>query len=132
MGDRNDLDLWWKGGSLVEAVAAVNNNTIVVVHSVGPVNLQWANHPNISSVIYAGAPGEQTGPAAVDVLFGDVNPSGRLPFSIADTEDAYGTQIITGTDGFPTIPYTEKLLIDYRYMDDKDITPRFEFGYGLS
>ncbi|ESK91328.1 glycoside hydrolase family 3 protein [Moniliophthora roreri MCA 2997] len=132
MGDRNDLALWWKGGSLVEAVAAVNNNTIVVVHSVGPVNLQWANHPNVSAIIYHGAPGEQTGPAAVDVLFGDVNPSGRLPFSIADTEDSYGTKIVTGIDGFPTIPYTEKLLIDYRYMDDKGITPRFEFGYGLS
>ncbi|KAK7022939.1 hypothetical protein VNI00_016829 [Paramarasmius palmivorus] len=146
MGDRNDLDLWWKGGSWV---AAVNSNTIVVIHSVGPVPLGWANHPNITGrwdstgaldgfetdstgIIYAGAPGEQTGPAAVDVLFGDVNPSGRLPFSIADTEDAYGTEIVTGLNGFPTIPYTEKLLIDYRYMDDKGITPRFEFGYGLS
>lgn len=132
MGDRNDLDLWWKGGSLVERVAAVNSNTIVVIHSVGPVPLGWATHPNITGIIYAGAPGEQTGPAAVDVLFGDVNPSGRLPFSIADTEDAYGTEIVTGLDGFPTIPYTEKLLIDYRYMDDKGITPRFEFGFGLS
>lgn len=84
MGDRNDLDLWWKGGSLVEAVAAVCNNTIVVVHSVGPVSLSWSAHPNITGIIYAGAPGEQTGPAIVDVIYGAYNPSGRLPFSIAD------------------------------------------------
>ena len=84
MGDRNDLNLWWEGGSLVERVASVCSNTIVVVHSVGPVYMTWSNHPNITSIIYAGAPGEQTGPAIVDVLYGGYNPSGRLPFSIAD------------------------------------------------
>ncbi|KAG6883483.1 hypothetical protein C0993_005919 [Termitomyces sp. T159_Od127] len=83
-GDRNDLDLWYKGGSLVEAVAAVNENTIVVVHSVGPVYMPWSTHPNITAIVYAGAPGEQTGPSIVDVLYGKYNPSGRLPFSIAD------------------------------------------------
>lgn len=83
-GDRNDLNLWWKGGSLVESVAAVCNNTIVVVHSVGPIYFTWSNHPNITAIIYAGAPGEQTGPGLVDVLYGAYNPSGRLPFSIAD------------------------------------------------
>jgi len=84
MGDRNDLNLWWEGGSLVERVASVCSNTIVVVHSVGPVYMTWSNHPNITGIIYAGAPGEQTGPAIVDVLYGTYNPSGRLPFSIAD------------------------------------------------
>ncbi|KAL0068855.1 hypothetical protein AAF712_004186 [Marasmius tenuissimus] len=77
-------------------------------------------------------PGEQTGPSLVDVLWGAVNPSGRLPFSIADSEEAYGTSIVTGVDGFPTIKYTEGLFIDYRYMDSKGIVPRYEFGYGLS
>ncbi|TFK95652.1 glycoside hydrolase family 3 protein [Pterulicium gracile] len=131
-GDRNDLALWWKGGSLVEAVAAVNPNTIVVVHSVGPVSLTWSNHANITGIIYAGAPGEQTGPSIVDVLFGEYNPRGRLPFSIADTEAAYGTSIVYGMDGFPTITYSEKLLLDYRYMDSINHTPRFPFGFGLS
>ena len=84
MGDRNDLNLWWQGGRLVERVAAVCNNTVVIVHSVGPVYFTWSNHPNISAIIYAGAPGEQTGPAIVDVIYGAYNPSGRLPFSIAD------------------------------------------------
>ncbi|KAF8908321.1 glycoside hydrolase family 3 protein [Mucidula mucida] len=132
MGDRNDLDLWYKGGSLVERVAAVCSNTVVVVHSVGPVDMSWSTHPNVSAVIYHGAPGEQTGPSIVDVLWGAVNPSGRLPFSIAHNEADYGTSIVYNSDGFPTITYEEGLFIDYRYMDQQGITPQFEFGYGLS
>ena len=65
-------------------MAAVCNNTIVIVHSVGPVYMNWSTHPNITGIIYAGAPGEQTGPSIVDVLYGNYNPRGRLPFSIAD------------------------------------------------
>ncbi|KAM6490503.1 glycoside hydrolase family 3 protein [Amanita muscaria] len=151
MGDRNDLELWWDGGKLVQRVAAVCSNTIVVVHSVGPVYMPWSTHPNITGIIYAGAPGEQTGPSIVDVLSGAYNPRGRLPFSIADTESAYGTHIVYDSlDGFPTVSkerdksvpnflnivrqirYLEQLLLDYRYMDAQDIVPRFEFGFGLS
>ncbi|EKM83126.1 hypothetical protein AGABI1DRAFT_69320 [Agaricus bisporus var. burnettii JB137-S8] len=131
-GDRNDLALWFKGGSLIERVAGVCSNTIAIVHSVGPVSFSWSNHPNITGIIYAGAPGEQTGPSLVDVLYGAYNPSGRLPFSIADKENDYGTAIVYLSGGFPDINYTEELLLDYRYMDAKNITPRFEFGFGLS
>ncbi|KAG6882905.1 hypothetical protein C0993_008700, partial [Termitomyces sp. T159_Od127] len=130
-GDRNDLDLWYEGGSLIEAVAAVNENTVVVVHSVGPVYMPWSTHPNITAIVYAGAPGEQTGPSIVDVLYGEYNPSGRLPFSIADSESNYGTTITYDVVS-PDLNYTEKLLLDYRYMDANNIIPRFEFGYGLS
>jgi len=109
-GDRNDLALWWNGGSLVrhrfrfltrnrhfnwriqvQKVAAVCNNTIVIVHSVGPVDLTWSAHPNVTGIIYAGAPGEQTGPSIVDVLFGAYNPRGRLPFSISDVRPFYSS-----------------------------------------
>ncbi|KAJ7208937.1 glycoside hydrolase family 3 protein [Mycena pura] len=134
-GDRNDLELWFSGSDLVRNVAAVCSNTIVVVHSVGPVHMPWTTHPNITAIVYAGAPGEQTGPGLADVLFGAVNPSGRLPFSIADDEKSYGTTIVTDPGipiGFPVINYTEHLLLDYRFMDAKSITPRFEYGFGLS
>ncbi|KAJ6462450.1 glycoside hydrolase family 3 protein [Mycena sanguinolenta] len=134
-GDRNDLELWFDGSALIEAVAAVCSNTIVVVHSVGPVDMSWATNPNITAIIYAGAPGEQSGPGLVDVLFGAVNPTGRLPFSIADSPSSYSTTIVTDPGfpiGFPTIDYTERLLLDYRYMDQEGIAPRFEYGFGLS
>ncbi|KAF7324637.1 putative beta-glucosidase L [Mycena kentingensis (nom. inval.)] len=134
LGDRNDLDLWYDGDKLIQGVADVCENTIAVVHSVGPINMAWSDHPNIKAIIYAGAPGEQTGPGLVDVLFGDVNPSGRLPFSIDDNESSYGTEIVTKSlkVGFPKIEYKEQLLLDYRYMDSKNIVPRYEFGFGLS
>ncbi|KAJ7489647.1 glycoside hydrolase family 3 protein [Mycena galericulata] len=134
-GDRNDLELWSAGNDLIQNVAAVCNNTIVVIHSVGPVDMSWSAHENISAILYAGAPGEQTGPGLVDVLFGAVNPSGRLPFSIADEESSYGTTIVTDPGfplGFPTINYTERFLLDYRYMDAHSIPPRYEYGFGLS
>ncbi|KAF7341180.1 Glycoside hydrolase family 3 protein [Mycena venus] len=134
-GDRNDMELWFDGSTLVQDVAAVCNNTIVVVHSVGPVHMPWTTHPNITAIVYAGAPGEQTGPGLVDVLFGAVNPSGRLPFSIADAESAYNSTIVTDPGfpiGFPVINYVERLFLDYRYMDQHAIAPRFEYGFGLS
>lgn len=132
MGDRNDLNLWWEGGSLVKAVAAVCSNTVVTVHSVGPVYMDWSSHPNVTAVIYAGAPGEQTGPSITRVLWGITNPWGRLPFSIADDEASYATSIVYNSLGFPTITYDEKLLLDYRYMDTNNIVPRYSFGFGLS
>jgi beta-glucosidase len=132
MGDRNDLKLWSAGDSLVQSVAASNQNTIVVVHSVGPVSMSWSDHPNVTGIVYAGAPGEQTGPSLVDVLFGVYNPRGRLPFSIADSESAYGTVITNNSTGISTVHYKEQLLLDYRYMDSVSYKPRFEFGFGLS
>lgn len=57
--------------------------------------MAWATHPNITGIVYAGLPGEQSGPAIVDVLFGAYNPSGRLPFSITEDETAFGTSIAT-------------------------------------
>jgi len=133
-GDRNDMDLFFKGGSLVEAVASVNNNTIVVIHSPGPVLTgPWSDFPNVTAMIYAGMPGEQAGPAIVDVLTGAVNPSGRLPFTIAFAEDDYPAPILYDSLAInPTIDFTEKLNLDYRHFDANNIAPRFEFGFGLS
>ncbi|KAG8716596.1 hypothetical protein FRC08_009182, partial [Ceratobasidium sp. 394] len=116
----------------VERVAAVNNNTIVVVHSVGPVVMNWVSSPNITAVIYAGAPGEQTGPSIMDILYGDYNPQGRLPFAIGKSEADYNTNILYNALPGPTISYTEKLLLDYKYMASVGIKPLYDFGYGLT
>ena len=135
-GDRNNLTAWHAGDDLVLAVAAVNNNTIVVVHSVGPLILEaWIDHPNITAVLWAGVPGQESGNSLVDVLYGAYNPSGRLPYTIARNRSDYAADIIyvdTNTPATPQVNYTEGLNIDYRHFLSANITPRYEFGFGLS
>ncbi|KAJ6528654.1 hypothetical protein DFH09DRAFT_1285490 [Mycena vulgaris] len=111
MGDRNDLDLWTKGWQPPWARSASRGARTRISRGLST----------------QGAPGEQTGPAIVDVLYGAVNPSGRLPFSI-DEDGSMGTLSHISHK----VNYTEQLLIDYRYMDAQGITPHYEFGFGLS
>ncbi|KAF8153932.1 glycoside hydrolase family 3 protein [Crassisporium funariophilum] len=134
-GDRKNLTAWHGGDNLVLAVAAQNNNTIVIVNSVGPLIVEpWIDHPNVTAVVWAGLAGQEAGNSIADVLYGAWNPSGRLPYTIAKDPADYSAQLVTG--GGPqdvlSIPYTEGLEIDYRHFDAKNITPRFEFGFGLS
>ncbi|KAF9476635.1 glycoside hydrolase family 3 protein [Pholiota conissans] len=139
-GDRKNLTAWHGGDALVLSVAAQNNNTIVIVNSVGPLILEpWIEHPNVTAVVWAGLPGQEAGNSLADVLYGAWNPSGRLPYTIAKSPSDYGAQLVlpapgenpSGTDPLP-VPYTEGLNIDYRHFDAQNITPRFEFGFGLS
>ncbi|RPD58566.1 hypothetical protein L226DRAFT_536965 [Lentinus tigrinus ALCF2SS1-7] len=134
-GDRKNLTLWGNADALVAAVAAVNRNTVVVVHAVGPAILEpWIENPNVTAVLWASLPGQESGNALVDVLYGAVSPSGRLPYTIARSPADYGAQLTTG--GTPSdillIEYAEGLNIDYRHFDSNNIEPRFEFGFGLS
>ncbi|KAI0757133.1 beta-glucosidase, partial [Daedaleopsis nitida] len=133
-GDRNDLFAWHNGDEMVKQVAAVNNNTIVVVNSVGPILMEaWIENPNgMCNEIWAGIPGQEAGNAITDVLYGDVNPSGRLPFTIAKDEADYSARVIYKGSGTVQIPYSEGLFIDYRHFDANGIEPRFPFGHGLS
>ncbi|EIW57100.1 uncharacterized protein TRAVEDRAFT_170943 [Trametes versicolor FP-101664 SS1] len=134
-GDRKNLTLWDNAEALIEAVASVNRNTVVVAHSVGPAIIEsWIENPNITAVVWAGLPGQEAGNSITDVLYGDVNPSGRLPYTIAKDPADYSAQLITGGTGddILRIDYTEGLNIDYRHFDANNIVPRFEFGFGLS
>ncbi|KAL1311900.1 hypothetical protein AAFC00_001971 [Neodothiora populina] len=120
---------------LVRNVATNCSNTIVVIHSAGiRVVDNWIEHPNVTAVIYGLLPGQESGHALVDVLYGDVSPSGRLPFTIAKKEDDYGLLLNSTIDygPFPQDNFTEGLYIDYRHFDKYNTTPRYEFGYGLS
>ncbi|KAK5687657.1 hypothetical protein LTS10_001797 [Elasticomyces elasticus] len=145
-GDRNDLYTQKGGDELVKAVAAncggknedgeAVRDTIVVLHTVGPVILErWIDLPGVKGVLIAHLPGQESGNALTDVLFGDYNPSGHLPYTIGKTEDDYGpdSKILRSANGLvPQQNFTEGLYVDYRYYDKMNITPRYEFGYGLS
>ncbi|KAF8595478.1 hypothetical protein BDV93DRAFT_456749, partial [Ceratobasidium sp. AG-I] len=133
-GDRNNLTAWNNGDELVKAVAAANANTVVVVHSVGPLILEpWVDHPNVTAILWAGLPGQESGNSLVDVLYGDYNPSAKLPYTIARASEDYSAQVVYQDSSVePQIPYSEGLLIDYRWFDAKNITPRYEFGFGMS
>ena len=109
---RGNLTAWNNGDQLVLAVAAQNNNTIVVVHSVGPLIVEpWIDHPNVTALIWAGMGGTETGNALVDVLYGAVNPSGRLPYTIAKSPNDYPAALVTGGSGTIEINYSEGCVI---------------------
>ncbi|EJD47277.1 hypothetical protein AURDEDRAFT_62469 [Auricularia subglabra TFB-10046 SS5] len=132
-GDRNNLTLWNSGEELIKRTAAVCENTIVVLHTVGPVLVEdWIDHPNVTAVLWAGLPGQESGNSLVDVLFGDVSPSGRLAYTIAKQRADYNADVVYANLGNLQITYTEGLKIDYRHFDAANIAPRFEFGFGLS
>lgn len=132
-GDRNNLTAWHAGDQLVQTVAANCNNTIVIVHSVGPIILeQWVDHPNVTAIVWAGLPGQESGNTLSSLLYGDYSPSGKLTFTIAKNATDYGHKLLYAPNApVPQYNFTTS-NIDYRYFDAMDIAPRFEFGYGLS
>lgn len=139
-GDRPDLNLQKGGDDLIVSVAngcgGGTGETIVVIHTVGPVLMErWIDLPGVKAVLLANLPGQESGNALGDVIFGDVNPSGCLPWTIGRSLDDYGdgAKIMYMPNGVvPQQDFAEGLYVDYRHFDKKDIKPRFEFGFGLS
>lgn len=139
-GDRNDLFLQKNGDDLIVKVAegchGGDGQVLVVIHTVGPVVMErWIDLPNVKAVLLANLPGQESGNALVDVILGDVNPSGKLPWTIGRTLDDYGkdAQIMYKPNGLiPQQDFSEGLNTDYRYFDKYNVEPRFEFGFGLS
>ena len=124
--------------TLVKNVASKCNNTMVIIHNAG-IRLvdPWVEHENVTAVIFAHLPGQDTGRALVDLLYGRANPSGRLPYTVAKKAEDYGSLLYhSKREGkywlFPQSDFSEGLLTDYRAFDAHDIAPRYEFGYGLS
>lgn len=92
----------------------------------------WINHPNVTAVVWAGLPGQESGNTLTSVLYGDYNPSGKLTFTIARNASDYGQQLLYQPNApIPQHNFTST-NIDYRHFDAAGITPRYEFGYGLS
>jgi len=130
-GDRTDLKLPGDQDQLIAAIAAANPRTIVVLHTVGPVLMPWL--PKIAAVIESWYPGEAAAAAIAGVLFGDINPSGKLPmtFPAGETQgpDSNENQF-PGVQG--RVQYAEDLLVGYRFYDSRRQAPLFPFGFGLS
>jgi beta-glucosidase len=129
--DRSSLSLPSGQDALVSAVAAVNPRTIVVVYSSSATLMPWINQ--VAGVIMAWYPGQENGNALAQVLFGDENPSGKLPVSIPAASSQVATASAAqfpGTNGH--VVYSEGLLVGYRWYDAKGVAPLFPFGHGLS
>jgi beta-glucosidase len=130
--DRKDLRLPYGQDELIRQVRQANPKTIVALVSGSPVEMDpWlADVPAVLEAWYSGMEG---GNAVARVLFGDVNPSGKLPCTFPkrlEDSPAHALKAYPGTNG--TVRYEEGLLVGYRYFDTKEIEPLFPFGHGLS
>lgn len=123
---------------MIKAVADQCSKTIVIFHNAGPRLVdQFVDHPNVSAILFAHLPGEASGAALVDLLYGQVNPSGKLPYTVPRNESDYGHLLDPAKpEGeykyFPQSNFSEGVYIDYRRFDKLNMTPRYEFGFGLS
>ncbi|KAL8383645.1 hypothetical protein RB595_010714 [Gaeumannomyces hyphopodioides] len=123
---------------LVETVADQCANTIIIMHAAG-IRLvdAWFNHPNITAVVFGHFPGRDSGRALVEVLYGRQSPSGRMPYTVAKQKKDYGNMLnpdfpSDDTPYYPQSNFTEGGYIDYKHFLKHNITPRFEFDFGLT
>ncbi|MDE6261218.1 MAG: glycoside hydrolase family 3 C-terminal domain-containing protein [Oscillospiraceae bacterium] len=127
--DRTSMAMPANQNALIEAVASVNPNTVVVLHNGSPVEMPWADQAAAILELYLG--GEGVGEAAVDLLYGTANPSGKLaetfPIKLEDNPSFLN---FPGEDGI--VEYREGVFVGYRYYDKKKMAVRFPFGHGLS
>jgi beta-glucosidase len=128
--DRPSMDLPGDQAALIRAVAAANKNTIVVLNNGTPVTMTGWLKP-VPAVVEGWFPGQEGGTALAAILFGDVNPSGKLPDTLAADRDDYPDfGNFPGTNN--EVNYAEGIYVGYRHFDKDHIKPLFPFGYGLS
>ncbi|MEL7148200.1 MAG: glycoside hydrolase family 3 C-terminal domain-containing protein, partial [Bacteroidota bacterium] len=124
-GDREELNLLASDEALIQAMAKENDQLAVVYVGGSAIDMgPWEDE--VPAILFAWYAGMEGGTALTNVLYGEVNPSGKLPFTIAADEDDYPT----------FTPYAEQITYDYYHgytlMDKKSIAPAYPFGYGLS
>ena len=127
--DRTHMRLPACQNKLIEAVAAANPNTVVVLHNGSPVELPWID--KVKGVLESYLGGQAVGLAQVRVLYGEVNPSGHLPESFPRKLEDNPSWLYYGGEGNRT-EYREGVFVGYRYYDKKNMDVLFPFGYGLS
>jgi beta-glucosidase len=129
--DRGSLRLPAGQDALIEAVAAANPRTVVVLQTGGPVLMPWAGR--VGAILAAWYGGERAGSAVAKLLAGDANPGGKLPITFPRAESDLPTNTpeqFPGVDGVAR--YSEGLRVGYRHYDASGIEPLFCFGHGLS
>ncbi len=130
--DLPDMRLPGRQEELIDRVAAANANTIVVLQTGGPIEMPWLG--KVRAVLQMWYPGQELGHAVADVLFGDVEPGGRLPQTfpkrLSDNPAMVGdASVYPGKDGH--VRYAEGVFVGYRHHDTRNIEPLFPFGFGL-
>jgi beta-glucosidase len=128
--DRESMDLPGAQNALIKEVSKVNKNTIVIINSGTPVSMsEWIDQ--VPAIIQAWYLGQETGNAIADVLFGDYNPSGKLPVTFPEyySDNPAFNSYKKEKD---KAVFEEGLYVGYRYYDSKDVKPLFPFGHGLS
>lgn len=130
--DLDHIKLPGRQDELIRAVAKANPNAVVVLQTGGPVEMPWLE--DVPALLQAWYPGQEVGNSIADVLFGDVEPSGRLPQTFpqkcADNPThSVDPEVYPGKNG--NVRYEEGVFIGYRHYDANNITPMFPFGHGL-
>ncbi|RSL60737.1 hypothetical protein CEP54_006565 [Fusarium duplospermum] len=131
--DRPSIDLAWNATKAVENTAAACPSTVVIMHGPGVVTMPWADNENVTAILSAHYPGEETGNSIVDVLWGHAEPSGRLPYTIPKKLADYGqpsvnlSQPVADPNAWQS-DFDEGQMIDYGHFDANSIDPLFEFG----
>ena len=135
--DRTSFELDGNSTAVINNVANFCSNTVVVTHSGGVNTMPWANNTKIGAILAAHYPGQESGNSIVDLLWGDVAPSGRLPYTIPRSAEDAGPPVVNLTQPVADplgwqANFSEGLLIDYRHYDAQGIEPLYEFGFGLT
>lgn len=127
--DRKDMDMPASHNTLISEIAKVNKNVVVVLSTGAVVTMPWIN--DVKGVLLAGLAGQNSGGATVDVLYGKVNPCGKLA-------ETYPLKLshVPSSANFPgdryNVEYREGLYVGYRYFESVDAPVLFPFGFGLS
>ena len=129
--DRFGLGLPYGQDAVIEALAKVNPRLAVVIVSGNAVAMPWVD--NVNAIVEAWYCGSQSGTALADIIFGDVNPSGKLPVTFPVRLEDNGAHALGAYDPASTeAHYSEGIFVGYRWAQKKDIKPLFAFGHGLS
>jgi beta-glucosidase len=129
--DRFGLELPYAQDKVIEAISKVNDNLAVIIISGNAVAMPWVN--DVNAIVEAWYSGSQAGHAIADVIFGKVNPSGKLPFTFPVKLTDNGAHALNAYDREDlSVEYKEGLYVGYRWADKYDVEPLFAFGHGLS